>query len=79
MKPVPSGMVGFAGSAGAAARTGVVNAWEIASVRLKAYVAMGDRLFRHYSWDKTSWDQACDVALEFWVDHAAQGLEMLLA
>lgn len=43
---------------------------------LKAYVAMGDRFLRHYGWDNKSWAQARDAALEFWVLHAAQGLEM---
>ena len=43
---------------------------------LKAYVVMGDRFLRHYGWDNTPWDQARDAALEFWVQHAAQGLEM---
>jgi hypothetical protein len=44
---------------------------------VKAYVAMGDRLLRHYGWDNTSWDQARDAALEFWVQHVVQGLETL--
>lgn len=43
---------------------------------LKAYVVMGDRFLRHYGWDNTSWDQAREAALEFWVQHAAQGLDM---
>jgi hypothetical protein len=43
---------------------------------LKAYVVMGDRFLHHYGWDDTSWNQACNAALRFWVQHAAQGLDM---
>lgn len=41
-----------------------------------AYASMGDRFLRHYGWDITHWDQARDATLEFWTQHAAQGLGM---
>jgi hypothetical protein len=43
---------------------------------VKAYVSMGDRFLHHYGWDNTLWDQARDATLGFWVQQAAQGLQM---
>lgn len=41
---------------------------------LRAYVAMGNRFLDHYGWPKERWEQERDAALDFWVQHAEQGL-----